>query len=207
MKIFRVGSRQFWESLRELWVLYWSSRERPFREWNLVFREWNFQFRELLREYPGTLPELREWPFHSESVFSEIGVVLRLLTNTYRPQFALAMLIVNFVGGTVAAYFALIALVAFSKYLFDSTLRKLSVHPKYGWKGTVSSARSHCSGALSPQHSGFFFGQEKTNKHKHFRQDGVRDKQEPSRGQMGPLPGQNGTRPWDKPAFLCWIPQ
>ena len=43
------------------------------------FREWNFQFRELLREYPGTLPELREWPFRSESVFPEIGVVPRLL--------------------------------------------------------------------------------------------------------------------------------
>ena len=44
----------------------------PFREWNFVFREWNFEFRELLREYPGTLPELREWPSHSESVFPEI---------------------------------------------------------------------------------------------------------------------------------------
>ena len=42
----------------------------PFREWNFVFREWNFEFRELLGEYPGTLPELREWPFRSESVFS-----------------------------------------------------------------------------------------------------------------------------------------
>ena len=30
-----------------------------------------FQFRELLREYPGTLRELREWPFHSESVFPQ----------------------------------------------------------------------------------------------------------------------------------------
>ena len=38
-----------------------------------------FEFRELLREYPGTLPELREWPFHSESVFPKIGVVPRLL--------------------------------------------------------------------------------------------------------------------------------
>ena len=83
MKIFRVGSRQFRESLRELlrelWVWYRSSRERPFREWNVVFREWNFQFWELLREYPGTLRELREWPFHSESVFPEIGLVPRLL--------------------------------------------------------------------------------------------------------------------------------
>ena len=85
MKIFRVGSRQFRESLRELlrelWVSYRSSRERPFREWNFVFRELNFKFRELLREYPGTLPELREWPFHSESVFPEIGVVPRLLNK------------------------------------------------------------------------------------------------------------------------------
>ena len=77
MKIFRVGSHQFWESLRELlrefWFWYCSSRGIPFREWNFVFREWNFEFRELLREYPGTLRELREWPFHSESVLSEIG--------------------------------------------------------------------------------------------------------------------------------------
>ena len=36
-------------------------------------------------------------------------------------------------------------------------------------------------------------GKKKTNKHKHFRRDGVRDKQEPSLGQMGPLPGTN----WD----------
>ena len=46
----------------------------------LITREWNFQFRELLREYPGTLRELQEWPFHSESVFPEIGVVPRLLS-------------------------------------------------------------------------------------------------------------------------------
>ena len=36
-------------------------------------------------------------------------------------------------------------------------------------------------------------GKEETNKHKHFRRDGVRDKQEPSLGQMGPLPGTK----WD----------
>ena len=36
-----------------------------------------------------------------------------------------------------------------------------------------------------------FFGQEKTNKHKHFGRDGVRDKQEPSLGQTGPVPGTN----------------
>ena len=83
MKIFHVGSHQFRESLRELlrelWFSYCSSRGMPFREWNFVFREWNFKFRELLREYPGTLQELREWLFHSESVFPEIGVVPRLL--------------------------------------------------------------------------------------------------------------------------------
>ena len=28
---------------------------------------------------PGTFPELREWPFHSKSIFPEIGVVPRLL--------------------------------------------------------------------------------------------------------------------------------
>ena len=53
----------------------------PFREWNFAFREWNFEFRVLLRECPGTLRELREWPFHSESVFPEIGVVTRLLNK------------------------------------------------------------------------------------------------------------------------------
>ena len=83
MKIFHVGSHQFREVLRELlrefWVSYCTSRGMPFREWNFVFREWNFEFRELLREYPGTLPELREWPFCSESVFPKIGVVPRLL--------------------------------------------------------------------------------------------------------------------------------
>ena len=36
-------------------------------------------------------------------------------------------------------------------------------------------------------------GKKKTNKHKHFGRDGVRDKQEPSLGQTGPLPGTN----WD----------
>ena len=85
MKIFHVGSHQFRESLRELlrefWFSYCSSREMPFREWNFVFREWNFEFRELVREYPGTLPELREWTYHSESVFPEIGVVPRLLNE------------------------------------------------------------------------------------------------------------------------------
>ena len=79
MKIFHVGSHQFSELLRELWFSYCSSRGMSFREWNFVFQEWNFEFRELLREYPRTLRELREWPFHSESVFHEIGVVPRLL--------------------------------------------------------------------------------------------------------------------------------
>ena len=36
-------------------------------------------------------------------------------------------------------------------------------------------------------------GKNKTNKHKHFRRDSLRDKQEPSLGQMGPLPGTK----WD----------
>ena len=85
MKIFNVGSHQFRESLRELlrelWFSYCSSRGMPFRERNFVFREWNFQFRDLLREYPGTLPELREWPFHSESVFPEIEVVPRITSK------------------------------------------------------------------------------------------------------------------------------
>ena len=45
-----------------------------------------------------------------------------------------------------------------------------------------------------------YFGQEKANEHKHFGWDGVRDKHEPSLGQIG-------TRPWDKPAFFCLSPQ
>ena len=36
-------------------------------------------------------------------------------------------------------------------------------------------------------------GQEKNNKYKHFRRDGLWDKQEPSPGQMGSLPGTK----WD----------
>ena len=47
----------------------------PFREWNFAFRESLSEFRELLRECPGTLRELREWPSHSESIFPEIGVI------------------------------------------------------------------------------------------------------------------------------------
>ena len=64
------------ELLRELWFPYCSSRGTPFRKRNFVFRERNFEFRKLLRECSGTLRELREWPFHSESFFSEIGVVV-----------------------------------------------------------------------------------------------------------------------------------
>ena len=83
MKIFRVGSQQFRESLRELLrelrFSHCSSREMPFREWDFSFRELFSELRELLREYPGTLPELQEWPLHSESVFLEIGVVPGLL--------------------------------------------------------------------------------------------------------------------------------
>ena len=50
--------------------LYCSSREMLFREWKFSFRESVSEFRELLRECPGILRELREWPFHFESVFS-----------------------------------------------------------------------------------------------------------------------------------------
>ena len=55
----------------------------PRMEWNFVFRESRSEFRELLREYPRTVRELREWPFHSESVLPEIGVASRL------PRFAI----------------------------------------------------------------------------------------------------------------------
>ena len=84
MKTFQLGSHHFRESLRELlrefWFSHCSSPETPFREWDFSFRELVFELRELLRECPGTLPELRERPFRSESVFPEIGVVPRLLT-------------------------------------------------------------------------------------------------------------------------------
>ena len=74
MKIFHAGSHQVRESLQELLrELYRTSRETPFREWDFPFRELFSELRELLREYPGTLPELREWPFRSESFFPEIG--------------------------------------------------------------------------------------------------------------------------------------
>ena len=54
----------------------------PFQEWNFAFRERNFKFRELLRVFPRTLRELREWPFHSETVFPEIGVASEDLFST-----------------------------------------------------------------------------------------------------------------------------
>ena len=75
------GSRS--GSCSELRASCCSSCEMPFREWNFSFRESPSEFRELLRKYPGTLPELREWPFHSESVFPEIGVVPRLLKENH----------------------------------------------------------------------------------------------------------------------------
>ena len=59
----------------------------PFREWDFSSRELFFELRELLREYPGTLPELREWPFRSESVFPEIGVVPRLLNHSFQNHY------------------------------------------------------------------------------------------------------------------------
>ena len=85
-EIFHVGAHQFRESLRELLRELWQDFVL-FKSWDAIPRvefripRMEFKFRELLREYPGTLRELREWPFHSESVFLEIGVVSRLLTN------------------------------------------------------------------------------------------------------------------------------
>ena len=101
MKIFHVGSHQFrdslWELLRELRFSYWSSREMPFREWNVALRESDSEFRELLREYPRSLRELREWPFHSESVFSPQAseFVLCCLIVRYRHSSASAKLYVT----------------------------------------------------------------------------------------------------------------
>ena len=50
--------------------------------------------------------------------------------------------------------------------------------------------RVHC---LTSHCYAFPRARKKTNEHKHFGRDGVRDKQEPSLGQMGPLPGTK----WD----------
>ena len=41
--------------------------------WDFSLRELFSELRELLREYLGTFPELREWPFHSESVFLKVA--------------------------------------------------------------------------------------------------------------------------------------
>ena len=60
-------------------VSYCSSREMPFREWNFAFRKSVSELRELLREYPRTLRELREWPSHSKSIFLAIGMAPSLL--------------------------------------------------------------------------------------------------------------------------------
>ena len=77
MKIFHVGSHQFQESLRELlrelWLSHCTSRETPFWEWDFAFRELFSELRELLREYPGTLPELREWLFTPRAFFLKLG--------------------------------------------------------------------------------------------------------------------------------------
>ena len=53
---------------------------------SLPFREWNFAFRELLREYPGTLRELREWPFHSETPRMAFSLREHLSWNWDGPQ-------------------------------------------------------------------------------------------------------------------------
>ena len=58
--------------------LFAESRKMPLREWNLAFWESLSEIRELLREYPGILREIREWPFHSER-FWGIWIVPRLL--------------------------------------------------------------------------------------------------------------------------------
>ena len=66
----------------------------PFREWNFAFRDQFLNSESCSENTPGarTLQELRGWPFHSESVFPEIGVVLKLLIfsvhgiNSCNPQ-------------------------------------------------------------------------------------------------------------------------
>ena len=74
LKIFRVGSHQFRESLRELLREFWfsccSSREMSFRE-GISYSENQFPNSQSCSK---NTPELSE-SFHSESVFPEIGVV------------------------------------------------------------------------------------------------------------------------------------
>ena len=48
---------------------------------------------------------------------------------------------------------------------------------------------NHKSRDVKVRFEPLFSGKKKTNKHKRFRRDGIRDKQEPSLGQLGPLPG------------------
>ena len=55
------------------------------------------------------------------------------------------------------------------------------------------SAMAHSVFSVRWKAASDYSGKKKTNKHKHFWQDGGRDKQEPSLGQMGPLPGTK----WD----------
>ena len=45
----------------------------PFRERDFAFRELFSELRKLLREYPGTLPELREWLFTPRAFFLKLG--------------------------------------------------------------------------------------------------------------------------------------
>ena len=77
----------------------------------------------------------------------------------------------------------------------------------FAYNAHVRKVLSHLRGNLAedPPHAS---DKKKTNKHKHFGRDGVRDKQELSLGQSGTPPlGQIGTCPWDKPAVFCLIPQ
>ena len=50
-------------------------------EIGMSYSENQFLDSQLLRQYPATLREIQEWPFHSESGFPEIGVVPRLLNS------------------------------------------------------------------------------------------------------------------------------
>ena len=62
-----------------------------------------------------------------------------------------------------------------------------------GTRSRQWSTQGSWQGCLSRLPKSYSSGKKKTNKHKHFGRDGVRDKQEPSLGQMGPLPGTK----WD----------
>ena len=89
----------------------------PFPRMEFRIPRMKFRIPRLAPRMPRTLRELREWPFHSESVLPEIGVVPRLLTFRNQKKLSksrllvlllslslLAIVFVNHVVGVVAGF-------------------------------------------------------------------------------------------------------